>query len=82
MIANLIGIFTFFYKASALIWLNFFFFFRIVGKGISTSQKVVNESRKRKLLHWLETKEIVAEDEITSIDPNALVHHMTLGPNC
>ncbi|KAL5732386.1 hypothetical protein ACOSQ2_032078 [Xanthoceras sorbifolium] len=40
------------------------------------------KGKKCKLLHWMGNGEVVAEVEIDCTDPQAMVHHMILGPDC
>ena len=35
-----------------------------------------------KLLHWVGTREVVANAQIESTDQQSLVHHQILGPDC
>ncbi|KAL5840762.1 hypothetical protein ACOSQ4_013370 [Xanthoceras sorbifolium] len=40
------------------------------------------KEKKCKLLHWIGNGEVVAEAEVDCRDPQAVVHHMILGPDC
>ncbi|KAL5832876.1 hypothetical protein ACOSQ3_016550 [Xanthoceras sorbifolium] len=40
------------------------------------------KEKKCKLLHWMGNGEAVAEAEVDCRDPQAVVHHMILGPDC
>lgn len=48
----------------------------LVGKGVNTTRNT-----KLKLLDYMGTGEVVAEGSWSSTDPNALVHHIPIGPN-
>ncbi|KAL5767322.1 hypothetical protein ACOSQ2_014105 [Xanthoceras sorbifolium] len=39
------------------------------------------KGKKCKLLHWVGNGEVVVEAEVDCTDPQAMVHHMSLGPD-
>ncbi|KAL5846972.1 hypothetical protein ACOSQ3_010496 [Xanthoceras sorbifolium] len=42
---------------------------------------IFSTGKKCKLLHWMGNGEVVAEAEVDCTDPQAMVHHMSLGPD-